>query len=132
MCGQHYQLKQVHGQPSGCLGKNINENGGYWDTDFGTTSWPACGEIDIMEKGIFVNQPDKFIQSAIHTPSSSGNTVNKGGIIAGDVENDYHVYSLNWSPDELSFLIDESFFIPIIHPLKMQILGHLMRNNIFY
>ena len=35
------------------LGKNINENGGYWDQVFGTTNWPACGEVDIMEHGIF-------------------------------------------------------------------------------
>jgi beta-glucanase (GH16 family) len=92
------------------LGKNVNENGGYWNADFGNTSWPACGEIDIMEKGIFENAPDNFIQSAIHTPSSSGNTVNKGGIEAEDVENVYHVYSLNWSPDEMSFLIDDVIF----------------------
>ena len=32
------------------LGKNITERGAYWETQgFGTTSWPACGEIDIME-----------------------------------------------------------------------------------
>ena len=27
------------------LGKNISENGAYWDNEgFGTTNWPACGE----------------------------------------------------------------------------------------
>ena len=32
------------------LGKNINEDGAYWDNlGLGTTGWPACGEIDIME-----------------------------------------------------------------------------------
>ena len=31
------------------LGKNITENGGYWYSSYGTTNWPACGEIDIME-----------------------------------------------------------------------------------
>ena len=31
------------------LGKNISEPGAYWQTQgFGTTPWPACGEIDIM------------------------------------------------------------------------------------
>lgn len=92
------------------LGKNVNENGGYWNEEFGSLAWPACGEIDIMERGIFTDAPANFIQSAIHTPSSSGNTVNKGGIVAEDVENIYHVYSLNWSEDELSFLIDDVIF----------------------
>ncbi|HAA20506.1 MAG TPA: beta-glucanase, partial [Cytophagales bacterium] len=32
------------------LGKNINEAGAYWqEQGFGTTTWPACCEIDIME-----------------------------------------------------------------------------------
>lgn len=88
------------------LGKNINENGGYFDAEFGTTNWPACGEIDIMEHGIFANQPINYIGAAIHTPSSFGNTVNKGGIQASDIAQNYHVYSMNWSPNQITFLLD--------------------------
>jgi beta-glucanase (GH16 family) len=58
------------------LGKNINEDGGFFDAQFGTTNWPACGEIDIMEHGITQSQPAGYVQSAIHTPSSFGNTIN--------------------------------------------------------
>lgn len=88
------------------LGKNVNEDGGYFDALYGTTNWPACGEIDIMEHGIFPSENINFIQSAIHTTSSSGNTVNKGGTIASDLANSYHVYSMNWSPNQISFLLD--------------------------
>lgn len=88
------------------LGKNINETGGYFNSTFGTTNWPACGEIDIMEHGIFPNEPINFIGSAIHTTSSSGNTINKGGIQASDIANNYHVYSMNWSPNQITFLLD--------------------------
>ena len=88
------------------LGKNINEDGGFFDAAFGTTNWPACGEIDIMEHGIFPNQPLNYVGSAIHTTSSSGNTVNKGGIQASDIQNNYHVYSMNWSPNQITFLLD--------------------------
>ncbi len=88
------------------LGKNVNEDGGFFDAQFGTTNWPACGEIDIMEHGITPSQPTNYIQSALHTPSSFGNTTNIGGTIASNLGNDYHVYSMNWSPFQITFLLD--------------------------
>lgn len=92
------------------LGKNVNEDGAYFDAAFGTTDWPACGEIDIMEHGITPSQPVNYVQSALHTPSSFGNTTNIGGIIANNLGNDYHVYSMNWSPFQISFLLDGVLF----------------------
>lgn len=88
------------------LGKNVNEPGGFWQPQFGNTNWPACGEIDIMEHGITPSQPQNYIQSAIHTPSSFGNTVNHGGTIASNLGNEFHVYSMNWSPFQITFLLD--------------------------
>lgn len=88
------------------LGKNINEPGAYYASTYGTTNWPACGEIDIMEHGIFPSQPADYIQGTLHTPYSFGNSINNGGIIASDLQNNYHVYSMNWSPFQISFLLD--------------------------
>jgi beta-glucanase (GH16 family) len=93
------------------LGKNVNEDGAFFDASYGTTSWPACGEIDILEHGITRSQPDNYVQSALHTPSSSGNTTNIGGVIVGDnIANNYHIYSVNWSPNQISFLVDNVVF----------------------
>jgi len=90
------------------LGKNITETGAWFQTQgFGTTGWPACGEIDIMEHGLgAVNH----VSCALHTPSSSGNTVNTQSQTLADVANDFHVYSMNWSPSQITFLIDEVGF----------------------
>lgn len=88
------------------LGKNVNEDGGYFDSAFGTTNWPACGEIDIMEHGITPSQPINYVQSALHTPSSYGSTFNIGGTIAPNLGTDFHVYSMNWSPFQITFLLD--------------------------
>ena len=86
------------------LGKNINEDGGFWDLEgFGTTSWPACGEIDIMEHW-GTNQ--NYIQSATHTPSSFGGTVNYGGQLIPNASDDFHNYTLEWYPDKLIFGVD--------------------------
>ena len=85
------------------LGKNINEDGGFWDSQYGTAGWPACGEIDIMEHGL---HPTNQVSVAIHTPSSYGSTVNTSIQTLADVANNFHVYSMNWSPDQITFLID--------------------------
>jgi len=86
------------------LGKNINEDGAYWDNlGYDTTPWPDCGEIDIMEHW-GTNQ--NFVQSAIHTPSSYGGTINKGGRIIPTASSDYHVYAMDWSSEKLEFSVD--------------------------
>ncbi len=86
------------------LGKNTNENGAYWDNEgFGTKNWPASGEIDIMEHGLGATN---HVSSALHTPSSSGNTMNFKSFVLNDVANQFHVYSMNWSPNQITFLID--------------------------
>jgi len=86
------------------LGKNVTENGGYWSNQgFGTTGLPACGEIDIMEHW-GTNQD--YVSSAMHTPSSSGNTVNKGGRLVPGASEEFHTYSLEWTPEKMVFSID--------------------------
>lgn len=98
------------------LGKNINEAGAYWQTrGFGTTSWPACGEIDIMEHW---GDNQNFVQSAMHTPSSFGNTVNKGGQTIPTASTAFHVYALEWSPEKMVFSVDGRVHYTYNPPVK--------------
>ncbi|MCF8304644.1 MAG: family 16 glycosylhydrolase [Bacteroidales bacterium] len=86
------------------LGKNINENGAYWETQgYGTTTWPDCGEIDIMEHW---GSNQNYVQSATHTPSSYGATENHGGQTISTASTEFHVYSLEWILDKLIFAVD--------------------------
>jgi len=86
------------------LGKNITEPGAYWQTQgFGTTGWPACGEVDIMEHW---GNNQNYVSSALHTPSSSGGTVNVGGQYIGTVSSEFHVYTLDWNADQMIFSVD--------------------------
>ncbi|PHI20673.1 beta-glucanase [Lewinellaceae bacterium SD302] len=86
------------------LGKNITENGGYWQTQgFGTTGWPACGEIDIMEHW---GDNQNYISSALHTPSSFGGTVNNGGRVIPGVSDNFHLYAATWTPEYIEFSVD--------------------------
>jgi len=87
------------------LGKNIMEPGAYWQTQgYGTTSWPGCGEIDIMEH--WGSRPN-FVQSAMHTKSSSGDTVNKGGQTIATATTDFHIYAMTWSAESIVFSVDD-------------------------
>ena len=86
------------------LGKNIKEVGAYWQTQgYGTTSWPSCGEIDIMEH--WGSRPN-FVQSAMHTKSSSGDTVNKGWQTIATATTDFHIYTMDWSAESIVFSVD--------------------------
>ena len=50
------------------------------------------------------------VSVALHTPSSSGATVNTDTQLLSDVANNFHIYSINWSPDKIVFLIDDVAF----------------------
>jgi len=91
----------------------LPEGGGTWPAiwmlgaNFDTVGWPATGEIDIMEH---VGNNPNVVQAAIHTPSSSGATVNIGSKTLNNVASEFHVYSVNWSEDEISFLVDDELY----------------------
>ncbi len=74
------------------LGESIPEKG-----------WPACGEIDILEH---VGRSPGIVQSAMHTPSSFGETVNKGDTAVNDFNSKFHVYAAEWSEDQIDFFVD--------------------------
>lgn len=86
------------------LGQNINEYGSYWETQgFGTTGWPDCGELDIMEHW---GDNQNYIASATHTPSSFGNTVNVGGKVIPTASTDFHIYTMIWTEEYVEFRVD--------------------------
>ncbi len=86
------------------LGRNIQETGAYFtQLGYGTTGWPACGEIDIMEH--WGTQP-QLIHSSVHTPSSYGATQNTATRLVSGAISSFQVYSLDWEPHRLVFSIN--------------------------
>lgn len=77
-------------------------------SNFSTVGWPACGEIDIMEH--WGNNPGK-VSSATHTPDCHGgcSSAPVGETTIPDYNTAFHVYSLEWTENELRFLIDDEF-----------------------
>jgi beta-glucanase (GH16 family) len=70
----------------------------------GTGGWPATGEIDIMEN---VGQAD-WISVALHGQGYSGNTpiTNRFRFPKDKDVTDWHIYSVDWSPESLVFKVD--------------------------
>jgi beta-glucanase (GH16 family) len=98
------------------LGKNIIEPGGYWTNEgYGTTSWPDCGEIDIMEHW---GSNQNFVQSATHTPSSYGGTINHGGQWVTTASSELHIYGLEWTAEKLIFSVDGEVHYTYNPPIK--------------
>jgi beta-glucanase (GH16 family) len=66
--------------------------------------WPGVGEIDVMEN---VGERD-WVSMALHGNGYSGETplVNKRYFPAGDDGTTWHVYSVEWTPNELAFRVD--------------------------
>lgn len=70
------------------------------------TPWPLCGEIDIME---FLGHKTDSIYGTVHFKSQKGHGFDSGKVAAeagNDYLNAFHVYSIDWSPGRIEWLID--------------------------
>lgn len=77
--------------------------------DIDDVSWPACGEIDIMEH---VGNNEGRVQAALHSPSSFGNTENVGSTEIPNATSEFHVYEVEWTEDGIEFSVDgNSYYV---------------------
>ena len=87
------------------LGGNIDEVG-----------WPACGEIDIMEgKGRLPN----WTSGALHRgPDPAGNKITSAEyeLPEGDFHSDWHVFAVEWEPEQLRWYVDDVLFQTVDKP----------------
>ena len=93
----------------------IPEGQGLWPAfwllgaSYETDIWPSCGEIDIMEfQG---SQPERLIGS-LHGPGYSGGSPlsNSYRIPEGSFADDFHVFSVDWDPEQITWYVDDVRF----------------------
>lgn len=73
--------------------------------DIDTVPWPDCGEIDIMEyRG---HEPD-ILWATIHGTGHWGDdaVTTRFQVPGGDLDRDFHVYAIDWSPDRIVWTLD--------------------------
>ena len=79
--------------------------------NFSQVGWPFCGELDIVEMGsggaINSDRVNRRVGSTAHW-DNSGNYASYGQFIdaAVDLDDDYHVFSMDWTPDNVTTYID--------------------------
>ncbi|OJT23867.1 glycosyl hydrolase family 16 [Archangium sp. Cb G35] len=80
------------------LGANVGEVG-----------WPECGEIDIME---YRGQLPAITRGSLHGPGySGGNNLGSEFVVSGGKLNeDFHVYAVEWEPNRIRWLLDGKVF----------------------
>lgn len=71
--------------------------------DIDTNTWPACGEIDIME---YAGKQPGEIHTTLHTPESFGQSFNTKSTTIDSIEDSFHIYKTIWSPSQIQFFID--------------------------
>ncbi|MFY0607208.1 MAG: glycoside hydrolase family 16 protein [Cyclobacteriaceae bacterium] len=77
------------------LGDNISE-----------IDWPGCGEIDIVE--LLGHQPEKMYSTIHYTDfeNSHAESQQSHELTTGSFSDSYHVFSVDWTPQSLSFRVD--------------------------
>jgi len=82
--------------------------------------WPGCGEVDIVE--LLGNEPGRMYSTLHYTDSENTHgEIQESHELSGETFNDaYHVFSLNWTPENLTFSVDsmEIQQVPIEQDMK--------------
>lgn len=73
-------------------------------------SWPACGEIDIME--LVGHQPNK-VHGTVHWGDVNGNRAQFGGsktLSSGTFADEYNVFSIIWDSQKITWYLNDAAY----------------------
>lgn len=85
--------------------------------DVWEVGWPACGEFDVVE----VINGDETAVGSLHAPNYDKSIWKK----FPGLHNDFHVYSLDWTPGQFTWAVDDSVYAyqsyssPYDHPFYL-------------
>ncbi len=89
----------------------------FWSlgNNFDDVDWPGAGEIDIMEN---IGKEPNIVHGTVHGPGYSGGSGIGGGYTYTEaLANDYHVYAIEWEPDEIRWYFDDTQYFTLTHDM---------------
>lgn len=94
--------------------------------------WPGCGEIDIME---MLGGAEETVYGNIHYVNADHEHDEDLGfsiLDEGKYSDDYHIYSIEWSPGNIKWLVDGEYFheIEITTDMKEYLRSHFLILNV--
>ena len=72
--------------------------------------WPGCGEIDILE---MIGGAEETVHGNVHYVNSDhehDEDLGSSTLIEEKFCDDYHIYSIEWSPENIKWLVDGEYF----------------------
>jgi len=83
--------------------------------------WPWCGEIDVTE---LLGRSPNTNYGTLHGPLSGGG--GRGGTtdIPGGFANDYHTYTIDWLPDQITWYLDGNRYASVNKTDKDWVFDH--------
>lgn len=92
----------------------VPEAQGFWPAawsmgnNIATVNWPACGEMDVLERVNAAGNPD-WNAGSVHGPGFTGSNIGTtfnfpSGQTAGSA---FHTYGMVWSPGSMKYYIDD-------------------------
>lgn len=84
-------------------------------TNIGKVKWPLCGEIDLMEN---VGRDREVIHFSLHTEWFNHiiKTQRTKFVTIPHIHDDYHDYKMVWTPERISFYVDEFHYVTFEKP----------------
>ena len=90
----------------------VPEAQGFWPAlwsmgnNIATVDWPACGEMDILERVNAAGSPD-WNEGSIHGTGFTGtNLGNRFSFPAGQTAAQWHIYGMIWKPGNVQYYMD--------------------------
>ena len=103
--GKHeFQYGRMEARAKVAVGQGIWPAFWMLGSDIKEVGWPASGEIDILE---YVGREEDMVYTTLHVPAGHGDSAFSKKTKFEDIEEGYHLYAAEWSPEQIEFFVDD-------------------------